>query len=122
MQSVLQYIHTKKISAYLYYIGTDGFMCQNQNIPYRVRWHYGTMSFNPEKMFRNYMFCMRWQIQSAFHENSTLPLGRHTQWMHKALNVPTEHFKTGLKHQRLRTAFSWKHIWNLPASLHFGNL
>ena len=35
--------------------------------------------------------------------------------VHKALNVPTEHFKTGLKHQRLRTAFSWKHIWNLPA-------
>ena len=35
--------------------------------------------------------------------------------VHKAPNVPTEHFKTGLKHQRLRTAFSWKHIWNLPA-------
>ena len=35
--------------------------------------------------------------------------------------VPAEH-NTGLKHQRLRTAFSWKHIWNLPASLHFGNL
>jgi len=29
--------------------------------------------------------------------------------------VPAEH-NTGLKHQRLRTAFSWKHIWNLPAS------
>jgi len=42
--------------------------------------------------------------------------------VHKAPNVPTEHFKTGLKHQRLRTAFSWKHIWNLPAILHFGNL
>ena len=35
--------------------------------------------------------------------------------VHKAPNVPTEHFSTGLKHQRLRTAFSWKHIWNLPA-------
>ena len=35
--------------------------------------------------------------------------------VHKAPNVPTEHFNTGLKHQRLRTAFSWKHIWNLPA-------
>lgn len=74
MQSVLQYIHTKKISAYLYYIGTDGFMCQNQNIPYRVRWHYGTMSFNPEKMFRNYMFCMRWQFQMCFHEKNTFLL------------------------------------------------
>ncbi len=121
MQSVLQYIHTKKISAYLYYIGTDGFMCQNQNIPYRVRWHYGTMSFNPEKMFRNYMFCMRWQIQSAFHENSTLPLGLARNGCIKPL-CSFGTFKTGLKHQRLRTAFSWKHIWNLPASLHFGNL
>ncbi len=45
-----------------------------------------------------------------------------TQWMHKALNVPTEHFKTGLKHQRLRTACSCKHIWNLPAGLLFGSL
>jgi len=31
-------------------------------------------------MFKNYTCWMRWQIQSAFHENSTLPLGRHTQW------------------------------------------
>jgi len=64
---------------------------------------------------------MGWQIQSAFHEKSTLPLGHRTQWMHKALNVPTEHFKTGLKHQRLCTAFSWKHIWNLPANLIFAS-
>ena len=35
--------------------------------------------------------------------------------VHKDLNVPEEHFKTGLKRQRLRTAFSWKHIWKLPA-------
>ena len=43
-----------------------------------------------------------------------LRLNSHAM-VHKALNVPTEHFSTGLKHQRLRTAFSWKHIWNLPA-------
>ena len=57
---------------------------------------------------------MRWQIQSAFHEQARFRLDSHAM-VHKALNVPTEHFKTGLKHQRLRTAFSWKHIWNLPA-------
>ena len=71
---------------------------------------------------------MGWQIQIASHdkpEQSTLPLGQLTQWMHKALNVPTEHFNTGLKHQRRCTAcsgLSWEHIWNLPASSLFGNL
>ena len=35
---------------------------------------YVAMSSSPEKMFRNYMFYMRWQIQSAFHEKSTLAL------------------------------------------------
>ncbi len=47
-------------------------------------------------------------------KTARLRLNLHAM-VHKAPNVPTEHFNTGLKHQRLRTAFSWKHIWNLPA-------
>ena len=55
-----------------------------------------------------------WQIQSVLHEQSTLPLGRHTQWCIKPL-CSYGTFNTGLKHQRFRTACSCKHIWNLPA-------
>ena len=60
------------------------------------------------------MYWVCWQIQSAFHEQSTLPLGRHTQWCIKPL-CSYGTFNTGLKHQRFRTACSCKHIWNLPA-------
>ena len=38
-----------------------------------------------------------------------------TQWCIKPLMFLRNILNTGLKHQRLRTAFSWKHIWNLPA-------
>ena len=63
-----------------------------------------------------------WQIQSVLHEQSTFPLGRHTQWCIKPL-CSYGTFNTGLKHQRSLykpTACSCKHIWNLPANLIFG--
>jgi len=47
-------------------------------------------------MFRNYTYWMCWQIQSAFHENSTLPLGRHTQWCIKPLMFLRNILKRGL--------------------------
>ena len=37
-----------------------------------------------------------WQIQSVLHEQSTLPLGRHTQWCIKPLMFLRNILKRGL--------------------------
>ena len=65
---------------------------------------------------KNFQFCMGvkkmgWQFQSV-------PCMARFR-----LDVPRngciKPHSTGLKHRRLRTAIHWKHIWNLPANLHF---
>ncbi len=57
------------------FVVTDGFQCQSQNITYRgYGFCYGAMAFSPGEMLKYYIYWVCWQIQSAFHEQSTLPL------------------------------------------------
>ncbi len=68
-----------KISSYLVFCGFFAwrtvYSARTRIFHTGVRFRYGIMSFSPEKMFKNYICWVRWQIQSAFHEKSTFSLG-----------------------------------------------